>query len=83
MMQYYFRLMGPGRERIPVEAEGLDDARNAAVRYLGEYLSSHPGFADEGHWQLNVENDVGQSLLHVIIATVVPRGSGTAGATGS
>nr|WP_207105723.1 hypothetical protein [Sphingomonas sp. CFBP 8760] len=75
--------MGPGRDRVPVEAEGLDEARNAAVRYLGEYLSSHPGFADEGHWQLNVENDVGQSLLHVIIATVVPRGSGTAGATGN
>lgn len=76
MTTYYMRLAGPGRDRIAIEAEGLGEARNAAVRYLGEYLSSHPGFADEGHWQLNVENDVGQSLLHIIVATVVPRGAG-------
>ncbi len=78
MTTYYLRLSGPGPDRVPVEAEGLDEARNAAVRYLGEYLSSHPGFADEGHWQLNVENDVGQSLMHIIVATVMPRGAGAA-----
>jgi len=82
MKTYYFRLMGPGQDRIPIEAEGLDEARNAAVRHLGEYLSNHPGFAGEGHWQLNVENDVGQSLLHVIIATVIPRGAETETAGG-
>ncbi len=75
MATYHLILMGPGRKRVPVEAKGLNEARNAAIRYLGQYLSEHPGFADEGHWQLNVENDVGQSLIHVIVATVVPRSS--------
>ncbi len=80
MTTYYLKLMGPGRDRVPVEADGLNEARNAAIRYLGEYLSTHPGYADEGHWQLHVENEVGQSLIHVIIATVVPRKSGVVGA---
>ncbi len=75
MNTYYFRLIGPGRDRVAIEAEGLDEARNAAVRYLGQYLTNHPGFAGDGHWQLNVENEVGQSLLHIIVATVVPRGA--------
>ncbi len=75
MNTYHLRLTGPSQDRMAIEAEGLDEARNAAVRYLGQYLSAHPGFASEGHWQLNVENDVGQSLLHIIVATVVPRGA--------
>jgi hypothetical protein len=75
MNTYHLRLIGPGRDRVAIEAEDLDEARNTAVRYLGQYLSGHPGFADEGHWQLNVENEVGQSLLHIIVATVVPRGA--------
>ena len=75
MTTYYLKLVGPTRDRTPIEAEGLDEARNEAVKYLGRYLSEHPGFADEGHWQLNVENASGQTLVSVIVATVVPRGS--------
>ena len=73
MATFYLNLMGPSRDRTPIEAEGIEEARNEAVRYLGRYLSEHPGFAEEGHWQLNVENASGQSLVHVIVATVVPR----------
>lgn len=74
MKSYYLRLVGPNRDRTLIEAAGLEEARNEAVRYLGRFLSEHPGFAEEGHWQLNVENASGQSLIHVIVATVVPRG---------
>jgi hypothetical protein len=75
MPTYYLKLAGPERDRVAVAAQNVSEARNAAVQYLGRYLSEHPGFADEGHWQLNVENASGQSLLHVIVATVVPRGA--------
>ena len=75
MPTYYLKLAGPQRDRVSVEAVNVSEARNAAVQYLGQYLSEHPGFADAGHWQLNVENMSGQSLLHVIVATVVPRGA--------
>lgn len=73
MTTYYLRLAGPARDRTPIEAEDVAQARNEAVRYLGRYLSEHPDFADEGHWQLNIENETGQSLVHVIVATVIPR----------
>lgn len=33
----------------------------------------HPGFADEGHWRVEVENDVGQTVSTIIVATVTPR----------
>ena len=78
MTTYYLKMMGPGRDRSPIEAEGVAEARNQAVRYLGQYLSENPSYADEGHWQLNVESASGQSLVHIIVATVVPRGAPTA-----
>lgn len=73
MATFYLKLAGPIRERIAIEAEDLAEARNEAVRFLGRYLSEHPSFADEGHWQLNVETGAGLSLMHVIVATVIPR----------
>jgi hypothetical protein len=75
MTTFYLKMMGPGRDRSAIEAEGVAEARNEAIRYLGQYLSKDPNYASEGHWQLNVENALGQSLVHVIVATVVPRGA--------
>ena len=77
MTKFYLKLVGSSRDRTAIEAEVLEEARNEAVRHLGRYLSEHPGFADEGHWQLNVEDESGRSLVHVIVATVVPRGAAT------
>ncbi len=77
MTTFYLRLAGPARDRTPIEAKDVAQARNDAVRYLGKYLSEHPDFADEGHWQLNIENETGQSLVHVIVATVIPRNAST------
>ncbi len=74
MRDYFLRLAGPSRDRVAIEAASLDDARNRAVQYLGKYLSDHPGFADEGHWRLAVEDDSGKVLVQVIVATVTPRG---------
>ena len=71
--EYYLRLSGNGRERVKVEADSIDDARNVAVRYLGHYLSEHPDFASEGHWRLAVEDVAGAVLTTVIVATVTPR----------
>jgi hypothetical protein len=71
--KYVFSFEGREYESKTVECESLDEARNEAVRYLGAYLSRHPGFANEGHWRVNVENDRHQHLLHVIVATVTSR----------
>jgi len=71
--KYIFSFEGREYGSISVECESLDEARNEAVRYLGQYLSRHPGFANEGHWRVNVENDRHQHLLHVIVATVSSR----------
>lgn len=73
MPNYIFSFEGRERESKRVEYETLDEARNEAVRYLGTYLADHPGFANEGHWRVNVENDAHQHLLHVIVATVSSR----------
>jgi hypothetical protein len=75
MVTYYLRLVGPSRDRIQIEAEALEQARDEAIRFLGRYLSEHPDFAEDGHWQLNVEDASGQSLIHVIVAAVIPRGA--------
>lgn len=70
---YYLRLSGNGRDRLEVQADSVDDARNVAVRYLGHYLSEHPAFASEGHWRLTVEDLAGTVLTTVVVATVTPR----------
>jgi hypothetical protein len=80
MPKYMFRLEGRDRALKMVECDTVEDARNEAVRYLGAYLADHPGFADEGHWRVNVENMFGQSYLHVIVATVPSRNAPPAGA---
>lgn len=73
MPQYILNFAGRENERQILECEDVDAARNEAVRYLGSYLAEHPGFADEGHWRVNVEDTAGESLLHVIVATVTAR----------
>lgn len=73
MNDFYLNLAGESRGRTPVVAANLEDARNAAVRFLGQYLSDHPTFADEGHWRLNVEDEAGTVLTTVVVATVTPR----------
>lgn len=70
MPKFVFRFEGREHESKAAEFESIDHARNEAVRYLGAYLVDHPGFANEGHWRVNVENDAGIDLLHVIVATV-------------
>jgi hypothetical protein len=73
MPKYIFSFEGREHESKTVEFDTLDEARNDAVRYLGAYLSQHPGFSNEGHWRVNVDNDRHQHLLHVIVATVPSR----------
>jgi hypothetical protein len=56
-----------------IECESLSDARNQAVKYLASYLIDHPGFANDGHWRVNVEDEAHNELFHVIVATVTSR----------
>lgn len=75
MTRFILKLRNSPQAATNIDCVDLEEARNAAVRYLGRYLSEHPGFADEGHWQLDIENTVGQSLAHIIVATIIPRSS--------
>ena len=75
MTRFILKLRNSPQAARSIDCVGLDEARNEAVRYLGRYLCEHPGFANEGHWQLDIENTVGQSLAHIIVATVIPRSS--------
>jgi hypothetical protein len=73
MNSYIFSLAGRDKVYETVECESLSDARNKAVKYLGAYLIEHPGFADDGHWRVNVEDQAHNELFHVIVATVTSR----------
>jgi hypothetical protein len=73
MPKYIFSFEGREQVAKTVEYDSIDEARNEAVRYLGTYLSEHPEFAGEGHWRVNVSNELRQELLHVIVATVSSR----------
>lgn len=73
MPKYIFSFEGREQVAKTVEYDSVDEARNEAVRYLGTYLSEHPEFAGEGHWRVNVSNDMHVELLHVIVATVNSR----------
>ena len=73
MPQFRLRFAGREDDDTRVECAHLDAARNEAVRRLGAYLAEHPGFANEGHWRVEVASDTFQPLLHVIVATVPAR----------
>lgn len=73
MPNYRIRFSGREQDEAIIECDDVDAARNEAVRSLGAYLSEHPGFADVGHWRVEVESEQCEPLLHVIVATVNAR----------
>ena len=73
MPDYVFSFAGREQEARVETFRDIDAARTGAIRLLGNYLSDHPDFADVGHWRVDVANTMGQSLLHVIVATVADR----------
>ncbi|MEH3122366.1 MAG: hypothetical protein PGN16_10375 [Sphingomonas phyllosphaerae] len=79
MPQFTIIFAGRESERITIECADLITARNDAVQRLGRYLADHPGYAEEGHWRVTVQDDMGRAAATVIVATVTPRNSGLAG----
>jgi len=73
MPSYICSFAGREKSYKRLECNSLSDARNEAVRYLGTYLIDHPGFADDGHWRVNVEDESHNELFHIIVATVTSR----------
>lgn len=73
MPQFFFNFSGRDRDVMGENCATLDDARNSAIRLLGAYLADHPGYADEGHWRVQVEDDLRRPLLTVIVAAVPKR----------
>lgn len=76
MTKYYIRMDGPNRERIPADSQTLVDVKAEAVRHLGQVLMENPGFAEDGHWRMFVEDASGIQKLHVIVAMVAARSEG-------
>ena len=75
MAQFYFQFAGRERDATGIDCADVAEARNEAVRQLGEYLSQHPGYAEDGHWRVTVEDSSRRPLLNVIVATVAVRGA--------
>ncbi|MBB3473183.1 DUF6894 family protein [Sphingomonas sp. BK345] len=75
MPLFYFQFAGRERDVIGVNCTDVAEARNEGVRQLGSYLSDHPGYAEEGHWRVTVEDSSRRPLLNVIVATVNVRGA--------
>lgn len=71
----HFTIIFAGREseRVTIECADLPAARNQAVQQLGRYLAEHPHYAEEGHWRVTIEDDMGRAAATVIVATVTPR----------
>lgn len=78
-LNYSIRFAGREQDAVRVECPDINTARNLAIKQLGGYLIEHPGFADEGHWRVEIENEVGQTVSTIIVATVTPRRTATAG----
>ncbi|MGK6325397.1 DUF6894 family protein [Sphingomonas sp. DT-51] len=76
MDRYFFHFAGRDRDSVGAECRGLSEARNNAIRLLGSYLADHPGYAEEGHWRVTVEDAVRRPVLNIIVATVPVRGAG-------
>lgn len=75
MAQFFISFSGRNERPKSVECADVEEARNEAIRSLGAYLAEHPGYADIGHWRVNVDDEAGKELLHVIVATVNVKGS--------
>ena len=67
---YSIEMDGTREDPVSAEYESLEQARNAAIVLLGGYLQEHPVFAYERHWRVDVKDQAGRLLLHVIVATV-------------
>ena len=76
MPQYSIIFAGRESDRTTIDCQDDVAARNQAVQRLGGYLADHPGFAEEGHWRVFVEDHVGRTIATVIVATVTPRQPG-------
>ncbi|MEG8040719.1 hypothetical protein QP166_15755 [Sphingomonas sp. LR60] len=70
-----FTIIFAGRESecTTIECADLSAARNQAIQQLGRYLADHPHYAEEGHWRVTIEDEMGRAAAAVIVATVTPR----------
>ncbi len=70
MARYFISFDRSGADEIEREFATLEDARNAAVAMLGHYLQTHPEFAYNKHWRVDLKDQSHRLLLHVTVATV-------------
>ncbi|UAK25663.1 DUF6894 family protein [Sphingomonas nostoxanthinifaciens] len=57
-------------EQLEGDYASVDEARNAAISILGEYLQKTPEFAYRQHWRVDVRDHAQRLVFHVIVATV-------------
>ena len=73
MSRYFFDLIGIDEDDVGSEFRSDGEARNAAITYLGEYLQDYPGYAIQGHWQVDVYDQDRVLLFNVVVSTVDAR----------
>ena len=70
MSRYFFNLAGEPDDDCGAEFDSLEQARIAAVGFLGAYLQENPGYVREGHWRVDVTNENKTLLMKLIVAMV-------------
>lgn len=73
MARYFFDMIGVDEDDIGSDFPSPGEARNAAIVYIGEYLRDDPGYATQGHWQVDVYDDSRTLLFNVVVSTVDAR----------
>lgn len=73
MKRYFFDMQGVDVDNVGFEFDSDDEARNAAIVYLGEYLRDEPGYASQGHWQVDVFDEARKPVFNIVVATVDAR----------
>lgn len=73
MPRFFFSFSGRTPDRVGAECDTVNEAQSSAVRLLGSYLADHPDYAGEGHWRVEVEDELRRPVLHVIVAAVPAR----------
>ena len=72
MSRFFFNLIGADPDDLGVELASAEEARSAAISFLGAHLADDPEYAQQGHWRVEVTEAAGRVLFSVVVAVVDP-----------
>ncbi len=70
MSRYFFNVVGEPDDASGAEFASFEQARIAAIGFLGAYLQKNPGYVREGHWRVDVIDESKTLLMKLVVAMV-------------